>query len=84
MPAAEERLEQALRHAVQVVYKIGDLEELTVKRMRKAAEESLHLYEGFFKESEEWKDRSKRIIEEEAVCPCSLCKSRVCKRLCQD
>lgn len=60
-------LELALRHAVQVVYRTGDLEQLTVKRMRKAAEEELDLQEGFFKEPV-WKDRSKAIIENEVVC----------------
>ncbi|MCJ1471690.1 hypothetical protein MMC13_000330 [Lambiella insularis] len=66
MAPSERRLEEALRNAVQIVYKTGDLEELTVKRMRKAAEESLHLQDGFFKDSEDWKNRSKRIIEQEA------------------
>jgi len=66
-PPSDKVLERALRHAVQVVYRKGNLEELTVKRMRKAAEEELDLQEGFFKEPE-WKDRSKAIIETEAVC----------------
>lgn len=66
-PPSDQVLEHALRHAVQVVYKTGDLEELTVKRMRKAAEGELELQEGFFKEPE-WKDRSKAIIENEVVC----------------
>jgi len=75
-------LEVALRHAVQVVYKTGDLEQLTVKRMRKAAEEELELQEGFFKEPV-WKDRSKAIIENEVVCcapaknPATICLLRV-------
>ena len=60
-------LEQSLRNAVRDVYKRGDLEELTVKRMRKAVEKDLNLHEDFFKEPA-WKDKSKQIIEEEAVC----------------
>ena len=60
-------LERSLRHAVQAVYRSGDMEELTVKRIRKAAEEALKLHDGFFK-GEDWKDRSKRIIEDEVVC----------------
>lgn len=63
---SDRELEVALRHAVQVVYQTGDLEQLTVKRMRKATEEELELPEGFFKEST-WKDRSKAIIENEVV-----------------
>ncbi|MCJ1390876.1 hypothetical protein MMC18_003737 [Xylographa bjoerkii] len=58
-------LEQSLRNAVRDVYKTGDLEELTVKRIRKAVEENLNLQEDFFKEPA-WKDKSKEIIEEEA------------------
>jgi len=61
-------LEQSLRSAVRDVYKRGDLEELTVKRMRKAVEENLNLHDDFFK-TPAWKDKSKQIIEEEAVCP---------------
>ena len=61
------KLEHALRHAVQVVYKTGNLEELTVKRVRRAAEEALGLDEGFFKTDLEWKDRSKEIISAEVV-----------------
>ncbi|MCJ1378042.1 hypothetical protein MMC17_001138 [Xylographa soralifera] len=58
-------LEQSLRNAVQDVYKRGDIEELTVKRMRKAVEKDLNLHEDFFKKPA-WKDKSKQIIEEEA------------------
>lgn len=63
----DEKLEQALRQAVTTVYENGDLDNLTVKRMRIAAEEDLGLDAGFFKEGK-WKDKSKRIIEQEAVC----------------
>ena len=63
-------LEQSLRNAVRDVYKRGDLEELTVKRMRKAVEKDLNLHEDFFKKPA-WKDKSKQIIEEEAVRPTS-------------
>ncbi|MCJ1432604.1 hypothetical protein MMC27_001961 [Xylographa pallens] len=58
-------LEESLRNAVRDVYKRGDLEELTVKRMRKAVEKDLNLQEDFFKKPA-WKDKSKQIIEEEA------------------
>ncbi|MCJ1357918.1 MAG: hypothetical protein MMC33_007914 [Icmadophila ericetorum] len=65
IPVTDEKLEQALRQAVKTVYENGDLDNLTVKRMRIAAEEDLGLDAGFFKEGK-WKDTSKRIIEEEA------------------
>lgn len=60
-------LEQALRNAVQRVYKLGNMEELTVKRIRAAAEQDLGLEEGFFKTDTTWKVKSKNIIESEVV-----------------
>ena len=60
-------LEQALRNAVQRVYKLGNLEELTVKRIRAAAEQDLDLEEDFFKTDTIWKVKSKNIIESEVV-----------------
>lgn len=60
-------LEQALRHAVQRVYKLGNLEELTVKRIRTTAEEDLELKKDFFKSDQTWKDKSKTIIQSEVV-----------------
>lgn len=60
-------LEQALRNAVQRVYKLGNLEELTVKRIRTAAEQDLDLEEDFFKTDSTWKGTSKKIIESEVV-----------------
>ena len=63
---SETILEHALRGAVQEIYRSGVLEELTVKRVRTAAEEDLELQDGFFKR-DTWKERSKRIIELEAV-----------------
>lgn len=66
-PPSDATLEQALRQAVQNVYKTGDLEQLTVKRIRKAAEEDLDLQDGYFKEDTVWKDKSKAIIESEVV-----------------
>ena len=60
-------LEQALRHAVQSICQTGNLQNLTVKRVRKAAEKNLKLPEEFFKLHQTWKDKSKAVIEEEAV-----------------
>ncbi|KAL6721186.1 hypothetical protein ACLMJK_000288 [Lecanora helva] len=58
-------LEQALRQAVQLVYKSGNLEDLTVKRIRKSAEKALGLPEDFFKSDADWKDKSKNVIQSE-------------------
>ena len=60
-------LEQALKNVVHDIYKSGDLENLTVKRVRKAAEENLDLEEGFFKNDKTWKDKSKDVILSEVV-----------------
>ena len=62
----DDTLEMELRQVVRSKYAAGKLEELTVRRVRAAAEKNLSLSDGFFKESE-WKDRSKSIIEFEAV-----------------
>ena len=60
-------LEKALRDAVGEVYRGGNRENLTVKRMRLAAEKALDLQEGFFKGDATWKVESERIIKDEAV-----------------
>ena len=59
-------LELELRKIVQHIYETGNLEQLTIKRVRAAAESNLELEDGFFKQPS-WKDRSKTIIEAEAV-----------------
>ncbi|WEW59912.1 hypothetical protein PRK78_005394 [Emydomyces testavorans] len=58
-------LEKALRDAVAQIFRSRNLEELTVKRVRLAAEKSLGLEAGFFKGDEVWKLKSDRIIKEE-------------------
>jgi DEK C terminal domain len=63
---SDDVLEQELRQVVRGIVKSGKLEELTVKRVRAAAEKNLGVDEGFYKR-EAWKDRSKTIIEYEAV-----------------
>lgn len=60
---SESRIEATLRKVVST----GNLEELTLKRVRKAAEQELGLPEDFFKTSLEWKDRSKTIVTAEVV-----------------
>jgi hypothetical protein len=65
---SDKQLEKALRDAVAKIYKTGKMEELTVKRVRLAAEKVLQLEEGYFKANGEWKARSEQIIKDEVVC----------------
>lgn len=65
--SSDGRLEKALRDTVANIFRTGKLEELTVKRVRLAAETTLGLDEGFFKAHDEWKTRSEQIIKDEAV-----------------
>ena len=60
-------LEQALRNAVQKVYKTGNTDDLTVRRIRKAVEEDLDLQDGFFKNDSIWNTKSKSVIQSEVV-----------------
>ncbi|KAL4870762.1 hypothetical protein BDV12DRAFT_194965 [Aspergillus spectabilis] len=62
---SEKELERALRNAVAKIYKSGKMEELTVKRIRTAAEKELQLEEGFYKTNGDWKSRSDQIIKDE-------------------
>jgi hypothetical protein len=61
------KIEKTLRAIVARLYKAGDHEELTVKRVRKAAESKLELPDDFLKENETWKSKSKDIIADEHV-----------------
>jgi len=60
-------LEKALRDEVISRWKAGRQDELTVKRVRLAAEQTLKLEEGFFKTTGDWKARSEEIIRNEVV-----------------
>lgn len=60
-------LEQALRNAVKAVYRSGDLDNLTVKRIRKSVEADLGLEDDFFKNDSAWKEKSKNVIQSEVV-----------------
>ena len=60
-------LEQSLRNAVQKVYKMGNMDDLTVRRIRKAVEEDMDLQEGFFKNDPIWNTKSKSVIQFEVV-----------------
>lgn len=64
---SDNALEQGLRDEVAGIYKSGKMEELTVKRVRLAAEKKLGLAEGFLKTTGDWKTRSEQIIKEEVV-----------------
>lgn len=64
---SQEVLEQALRNAVREVYRSGDLDDLTVKRIRKCVEADLKLQDDFFKNDPSWRDESKTIIQSEVV-----------------
>lgn len=66
---SDEKLERGLRDTVVKIYKAGNMEELTVKRVRLATEKALGLEEGFFKADPRWKEKSDRIIRDEVVCP---------------
>lgn len=69
-PPSDDALARALRDTVARIYKTGNMEELTVKRVRLAAEKSLGLEPGFFKADDAWKAKSEQIIREAVVCLC--------------
>lgn len=66
-------LKQALQDAVREVYRSGDLDNLTIKRIRKSVEADLDLQDDFFKNDPAWKDESKNIIQSEVVCIRPIC-----------
>lgn len=57
-------LESTLRDIVRK----GNLDPVTVRSVRTAAEERLGLAQGFFKNHSEWNDKSKDVIGEAYVC----------------
>ena len=59
-------IEEELRHIIRAILESGNFDELTVKRVRAAVEQSLKLRDGFLK-GPLWKDRSKAFIEREVV-----------------
>ena len=58
-PPSDTILEKTLRDIVRK----AEVDPITVKRVRTAAEERLGLDAGFFKSHDEWNDKSKDIIE---------------------
>ena len=77
LPSAE-AIEQGLRATVAKIYKSGNLDELTVTRVRLATEKILGLEQGVLKAHAEWKQKSDEIIKDEVVC--TLSNSSVLKR----
>lgn len=69
-PVEDSDLENALRAKVQQIFRLGNLDELTVKRVRRAVETELGLEVDHFKDGG-WRERSKSIIESEVVCAAS-------------
>ena len=66
-PPSNAALKKALQSIVQEIYETRKVEDLTVKRVRIAAEKRLGLQKDFFKNHPVWKDRSKDIIQAEVV-----------------
>ena len=66
------QLESALRSTVQRILQDKDRENLTIKRVRTSVEELLGLGDGFFKNDNDWRDRSKEFIQEEVVRDASM------------
>jgi len=63
---SDSRIDRALRDVVAALFKAGDLENLTVKRVRKSVEQQLALPADYFKSHDVWADKSKRVITEES------------------
>jgi hypothetical protein len=65
MAPTDSALVAQLKKSVKSIF-ASDREQLTVKKVRTAAEEELDLDTGFFL-SPEWKDKSKNIIKDHVV-----------------
>lgn len=65
---SDAQIEKCLHGVVKSLLRTGNGEQLTVKNARSRAEEALDLPVGFFKTHDQWKDRSKEVIEDFAVC----------------
>ena len=66
MAPSDDKIEKALVDAVYHIFKT-DNDNLTVNSARQHAAAALDLDANFFKESPEWKDRSKDLIKDLAV-----------------
>lgn len=66
MAPSHETIEQTLRDAVFDIFK-NDPDRLTVNKARQHVVDKLGLDSTYFKDTAEWKDRSKDLIKELAV-----------------
>ncbi len=64
---SEATISTKLRDVVIATHKSGNVEELTLKRVRARAEQELGLDAGFFKQDPEWKQKSDVIIKDAFV-----------------
>lgn len=60
-------IQKTLCNTVAKLFKAGDLDILTLKRVRSDAASKLDLTEDFFKTDAKWKDKSKEIVHGEVV-----------------
>src|SRR2546429_8134717 len=63
----EAEIENALRSEVRKLFSVNDTDNVTVRRVRALTEQTLELRDGWFKNHTLWKDKSKKIIVDEAV-----------------
>jgi hypothetical protein len=61
------KIEQSLRKVIERIFKSGDHDNLTLKRVRKATEDDLKLPDDFFRTNDGWKEKSKVFITSEVV-----------------
>jgi len=66
-PPSDAALKAALQSIVKEIYETRKVEDLTVKRVRSAAEKQLGLQKDFFKDHPVWKNKSKDVIQAEVV-----------------
>ena len=67
MDASDDDIQATLQRIVTDQFKSGDLETLTLKNVRAAAEEELELPKDFLKTDGKWKGRSKEVVGTEVV-----------------
>jgi hypothetical protein len=60
--ASDVDIERALRNTVADLFADDNLENLTVKRVRRSVEQKLHLPDEFLKTHSRWANKSKEII----------------------
>jgi hypothetical protein len=64
---SDSKIKQGLRKVIERIFKSGDHDNLTLKRVRKAVEDELELPEDFFRVDSDWKEKSKDFITAEVV-----------------